>query len=250
MFDGVRARNPGSGSSADGDRDTKHSKGRVMDSAILRRQPSGLPRRRRIGALPIVILAVLALVTALEFGSRQGLAAGVAAAGGVLLLQVLVLPVWFLGFGWSRQTIARIRDLNGLDRDDIPVRSTARFSAFPPEEQSIRNTYTRPWRTYQVMTLTDRGILLRTLPRSGESGGALLRFDRISSIEVGTASFGATTERAILVRGHEKGTPYFLGIVPVEEASSTLQPVSDEVYTSVLEQIIAGARATETDRRH
>jgi hypothetical protein len=217
----------------------------MMDSGMLtaRRRP-GLPRRRRLGSLYLTILAGLCLFAGLSVGSKAGLLAGLSAGLSVLLLPVLMAPVWLVTFSIGRARLRRLRDQHNLGADSIAVRTTADFSRFPPTELNVVESYVRPWTTYQLLTITDRGIELRNFPGRGKSAGALLRFDRVESIEVGTAGFGDLTERAILIAGTERGTSYHLGLVPIDDNSLTLRPVGDKDFRAIIEAIVAEARST------
>ena len=221
-----------------------------IDSAMLSiRKRSGFPARRRPGWLYLTIAVVIMLLAALLVGRSQGTQAGIAAGGAVLLWIMVSSPLLLVFFGFARTGLRRVRDSAGLGTTTATaIRSTADFSAFPPVEIALATSYTRPWQTFQLMSLTDKGIELRTIPKHGWSGGAHLRFDRMNHVEIGSASFGDFTERAILIAGHERGSSYCIGIVPVDETSITLKPVTDEVFRSCFEDIIERVRATARDR--
>jgi hypothetical protein len=208
------------------------------------RRRVGLPPRRRVGSLYLTIVAVLVVAVGVAVGSRSGPLDGLSAAMGVLLLPVLTIPVWLVTFGVGRSRLRWLRERLVLGSDSLAVRTTADFTAFPPSELSVIDSYTRPWTTYQLLTITHRRLELRTFPRKGSSGGALLRYDRIASIEVGIADFGDLRERAILISGTERGKDYTIAVVPVDEESLTLRPVNDSRFRDFADEIITEVEKT------
>lgn len=213
------------------------------------RRGDGFPRTRRVGSLHLTIVAVLVVVAGFAVGSRSGPLLGLFAAMSVLLLPVLTAPIWLVTFGVGRSRLRRLREQIGLGADSFAVRTTADFTKFPPSELSVFDSYTRPWTTYQLLTVTHRGLELRTFPRTGSSAGALLRFDRIARVEIGAADFGDLRERAILISGTERGKDYAIGVVPVDEQSLTLAPVNDQRFRDFANEIIAEAEDTVAPQR-
>jgi hypothetical protein len=214
----------------------------------VRRRP-GLPARRRVGTLYVTMVAVLCMVVGLAVGSESGRDAGVSAGLSVLLLPILTSPVWLVAFHIARTRLRLLRARIDPDGEGIAVRTTAEFSTFPPGERSVIETYPRPWTTYQLLTLTDRGLELRTVPRRGSSAGAHLRFDRIETVRVGSADFGELRERAIIISGSERGRPYRMGLVPIDEHSPTLRPVGDHELRSLADEIVAAVESTTVPGR-
>lgn len=204
----------------------------------------GLPARRRVGALYLTIVAVVAVTVGITVGSRSGPQFGLFAGSSMLLLPLVMAPLWLITFAISRSRLRRLRERNGLVADSIPVRTSADFSSFPPEEISVYDSYTKPWSTYQLLTVTERGIELRTFPRGGASAGAALRFDRITDVVVGTVDFGDLRERGILISGTERGKSYVIGVVPVDEHSRTLKPVDDQRFRDFAGEIVSEAEET------
>ncbi len=66
----------------------------------------------------------------------------------------------------------------------------------------------------------------------------------MTRIDVGTASFGDTTERAVIIAGSERGVEYTIGVVPVDPSSGTLMPVDDATFRAFAEGLIARAEET------
>jgi hypothetical protein len=198
--------------------------------------------------LYLTIISIIVAVAGLTAGSRSGPVDGLTAALTALMLPLVLSPLWLVWFAVGRSRLRRLRE--GLDPgvDCVAVRTTADFSSFPPTQRSVFDTYVRPWTTYQLLTLTPGGMELRTFPRAGWSGGARLRFERVATVNVGTADFGDLRERAIIVTGTERGTEYAIGIVPVKETSIVITPVSDHEFRDLADELVTAAEATVMPR--
>lgn len=213
------------------------------------RRRGGLPPTRRPGALYLTIISVIVIIAGLTVGSRSGPVNGLLAATAALMLPLLLAPLWLVWIAIGRSRLRRLRDELDLAADCAAVRTSADFSSFPPTERNVLDTYVRPWTTYQLLTLTPEAMELRTFPRMGWSGGARLRFDRVATVDVGSADFGDVRERAIIVSGTERGRDYSIGIVPVREQSHLIAPVSDQQFRDLAEELVTAARATMVPRR-
>jgi hypothetical protein len=213
------------------------------------RRRAGLPPRRRLGALYLTIISVIVIVAGLAVGSRSGLVNGLLAASAALMLPLLMAPVWLVCFAIGRSRLRRLRDELDLAAECIAVRTTADFSSFPPAERKVFDTYVRPWTTYQLLMLTSDAMELRTFPRMGWSGGARLRFDRVATVDVGSADLGDFRDRAIIVSGTEGGRDYAIAIVPVREQSLLIPPVSDRQFRDLAGELVTAAEATVVLRR-
>lgn len=210
------------------------------------RRRAGLPPKRRLGVLYLTAISVIVIVAGMTVGSRSGPVNGLLAATAALMLPLLLAPLWLVWFAIGRSRLRRLRDELDLAADCIAVRTTADFSSFPPTERNVYDTCVRPWTTYQLLTLTPEAMELRTFPRIGWSGGARLRFDRIATVDVGTADFGDLRERAIIVSGTERGRDYAIGIAPVREQSLLMAPVSDRQFRDLADELVTTAEATAT----
>lgn len=216
-------------------------KSAAIDSAMLTpRERPGLPYRRRPGGIQLTIILIVTGVLLGVRASQDGAIGALSAVPTILILLAVAAASAVISFGVSRRRLRQIRDRLSLGSEAISVRTTADFSTFPPGEISSVEAYTRPWHTYQLMTLTDSGIELRASGRSG----ARLRYSRMDAVVVGVAASGDYTERAILIAGREKGRSYQIGIVPVAESSMLLRPLDDEQFRGILDEIISGATAT------
>lgn len=213
------------------------------------RRRAGLPPKRRLGALYLTIISVIVIIAGVTVGSRSGPVNGTLAATATLMLPLLMTPLWLVSFAIGRSRLRRLRDASDRAADCLAVRTTADFSSFPPSERRTFDTYVRPWTTYQLLTLTPEAMELRTFPRMGWSGGARLRFDRVATVDVGSADFGDFRERAIIVSGTERGREYAIGIVPVREQSLLIVPASDQQFRDLADEVVTAAEATVALRR-
>jgi len=200
------------------------------------------PLATLIITLGVVVGSNVAMRTDPGTGVVSGLMAGAVAAAAWLVFRVV--------FGsWSRKRLAILADRFDDSGDVVfAIRSTVSFDRFPPIESGLLHDYTHPWHSYQLAVLGEAGIELRQLPRKGQSVGARLRYSNVEVIADGSATFSDFADRAILVRGREKGVPYEVGIVPVRRDSLMLKPVDDSEFQRILsefvDRVVASSDAT------
>ncbi|MGH3705209.1 MAG: hypothetical protein ACRDT9_11315 [Agromyces sp.] len=205
--------------------------------------------QRRTVAWPLVTVVVAAGATvgaavAQRTDPAMGAMAGLAACAAA----VVIWLVSRLAHGiWGRNRLAILSGRFG-DAGAVvfAVRSTASFDRFPPTESSLRTDYSHPWRSYQLAVLGEAGLELRQMPRAGQSVGARLRYSSIEVIADGTATFSDFADRAILVRGREKGVLYEVGIVPVRRESLMLSPVDEDGFQRILSELVVRAQAADS----
>jgi len=130
--------------------------------------------------------------------------------------------------------------------DGVAVTSTAWIEDGRPVPASERDDGRKPGRRHQLLSLTEAGIELRERPIGGRTGATVLPYSSIDHVGVGTATFTEWTDRAVLIVCRVDGQPVELGVVPVDESSFLLAPVTDAAYRAFLERIIAVA---ETGRK-
>jgi hypothetical protein len=124
----------------------------------------------------------------------------------------------------------------------VAIRSTAWITDGVPVEASDAADGRKPGRGHQLLVFGADSLELWERPAGG-GGTAALPYAAIDHVEVGVASFSDWTDRAVLVAARVRGRRVELGIVPVDDASLLLHPVTDAAYRDLLERIIACAES-------
>ena len=128
-----------------------------------------------------------------------------------------------------------------MDDDGIALRSTAWIESGLPSAASERDDQRKPGRRHQMLAFTPAGIEFRERPIGGPHGAGVLPYDAIDHVEVGTATFSDWSDRAVLIAVRVEGRLVEFGIVPVQESSLLISPVTDVAYRALLERLIACA---------
>lgn len=205
-----------------------------------RRRP-GLPRRRRPAYRVLTVIPVCVLASAVIIVTGTDLAA----LGAVALVVSLFVTTWFaLVFASASGGRTRYRALREeMGKDGVALRSTTWIDSGVPFSASEQDDGRKPGRRHQMLAFTPAGLEFRERPIGGANGATLLPYDAIDHVVVGTATFSDWTERAVLIAGRIEGRPAEFGIVPVNESSLLISPVTDAAYRALLDRLITCAKS-------
>ena len=124
-----------------------------------------------------------------------------AALGAVALVGSHFVTIWFaqilLNASGGRTRYRALRE--AMDDDGIALRSTAWIESGLPSAASERDDQRKPGRRHQMLAFTPAGIEFRERPIGGPHGAAVLPYDAIDHVEVGTATFSDWSDRAVLI---------------------------------------------------
>jgi hypothetical protein len=149
------------------------------------------------------------------------------------LLALVCVGLGCLVNRWASSSVRKLFDKAQSDHDAdlvIPVRTTADLSVFPPGIQGAYDEWFSQQRSHLVLVAKGDSFEIRRWPRPGRSGGVRLRFASITSVKVGTAEFFDEVNRAVVVQGIAKGTPYTIALAPVRLDTWFLKPLSDDEF--------------------
>ena len=163
-----------------------------------------------------------------------------ATAGAIALVIALTFTVGLVSASSGRARYRALRESVGAEA--VAIRSTAWIMDGVPVEASDAAEGRKPGRAHQLLMFGADGLELWERPAGG-GGTVALPYTAIDHVEVGVASFSDWTDRAVLVSARVRGRRVELGIVPVDEASLLLHPVTDAAYRDLLERIIACAES-------